>query len=87
MNDITIIDLFWLILKFLAALGLVGLIGLVLFLSWAAAKRAARSAWDILRGRNASVAATVCFALAVVVLGSCLIVAIGYLHDHPAFLH
>jgi hypothetical protein len=31
MNDVTILDLFWLILKFLAALGLVGLVGLLLF--------------------------------------------------------
>jgi hypothetical protein len=55
MNDITILDLFWLIVKFLAALGLVGLIALALYFVWKAAKAAAKTTWDILRGRNASV--------------------------------
>jgi hypothetical protein len=80
MNDITIIDLFWLILKFLAALGLVILIGLVLYLVWAAIKRAGRVAWDIVRGGNASVTATVCFALGVVVWAA--VFKVGYLHYH-----
>jgi ABC-type sulfate transport system permease component len=87
MNDVTVIDLFWLILKFLAALGLVALLGLVLFLVWAAAKRGAKTAWDILGGRNVSVTATVCFVLAVVGLVTCVIFGIAYLHDHPTFLH
>jgi uncharacterized membrane protein YidH (DUF202 family) len=87
MNDITIIDLFWLILKFLAALGLVGLISVALFLLWIAAKRAAKTTWDILRGRNRSVAAITCFSIAVVILVSGIILAAGYLNDHPNLLH
>jgi ABC-type sulfate transport system permease component len=87
MNDVTILDLFWLILKFLAALGLICLIGLVLFLVWAAVKRAAKTAWDIIRGRNASVATTVCFVLAVVALVTCVVFGVGYLHDHPDLHH
>jgi hypothetical protein len=87
MNDVSITDLFWLILKFLAALGLVALIGVALYLVWKAAKLAARTGWDILRGRNASVGATVCFCLVtVVVLGTCAALASGYFHDHSTFL-
>jgi hypothetical protein len=86
MNDITVIDLFWLILKFLAALGLVALIGFVLYLVFRTAKLAARTSWDILRGRDASVTATVCFCIAVVALVTGAAFAIGYLHDHPTFL-
>ncbi|MGA7696842.1 MAG: hypothetical protein WCA76_17580 [Candidatus Sulfotelmatobacter sp.] len=83
MNDVTILDLFWLILKLLAALGLVGLIGFVFYLAWVGTKRAGKTAWDIVRGRNASVTATVCFVIAVVVLVTCIALAAGYLHDHP----
>ena len=86
MNDVTILDLFWLILKFLAALGLVALIGLVLYLIWKGATLAVRTAWDIARGRNQSVTATVCFCLAVVVLVSCAALAVGYFRDHSTFL-
>jgi hypothetical protein len=86
MNDVTILDLFWLILKLLAALGLVALIGLVLYLIWKGAKLAARTAGDIVRGRNASVTATVCFCLAVVVLVTCAGLAVVYFHDHLTFL-
>jgi len=85
MNDVSVIDLFWLILKFLAALGLVCLLALVLFLVWAGIKRFAITGWDILRGRNASVAATACFAIAVVVLVTCVVLAVGYLNGHPDF--
>jgi hypothetical protein len=85
MNDVTVIDLFWLILKFLAALGLVALIGVLLYLILSAAKLAARTGWDILRGRNTSVTATVCFCIAVVVIVTCAL-AFGYFHDHPTFL-
>jgi hypothetical protein len=82
MNDITILDLFWLILKFLAALGLVGLVGFVLFWVWAAGKRATRTAWDILRGRHVSVTATVCFTIAVCVLVYGMVAGVWYLRDH-----
>jgi hypothetical protein len=87
MNDVTILDLFWFILKLLAALGLVGLVGFVLFLVWAGAKRAAKVSWEIVRGRNASVAATVCFVIAVVALVTCVALAVGYINEHPNFLH
>jgi multisubunit Na+/H+ antiporter MnhE subunit len=87
MNDITILDLFWLILKFLAALGLVVVIALALYFVWKAVKAAAKTTWDILRGRNASVTAIVCFSIAVVVLVTCIALAVGYLRDHPNFLH
>jgi hypothetical protein len=86
MNDVTILDLFWLILKFLVALGLVCLIGFALYLVWRVIKRGARIAWDIVRGRQASVTATVCFVIAVVVLVTCIVLAGSYLHDHPNFL-
>ena len=46
-RDITILDLFWLILDFLAALGLVGLVGLVLFVVWSAIRRGAKTSWDV----------------------------------------
>jgi hypothetical protein len=85
MNDVTIFDLFWLILKILAALGLVGVAGVVLYLVWKAAKVATRTGSDILRGRNASVAGTVCFCLAVVVLVTGAALAVGYFRDHPTF--
>ena len=85
MNDITIVDLFWLILKFLAALGLVALIGVALYLVWKVAKLTARTAWDILRGRNASVTATVCFCLAFVALVTFAALAVGYFQGHPKF--
>jgi hypothetical protein len=87
MNDVTILDLFWLILKFLAALGLVGLIGLVFFLVWLGIKRAARTSWAIVRGRDASIAAIVCFAIAIVAIVICIAFAVGYLIEHPNFLH
>jgi hypothetical protein len=45
-NDITILDLFWLILKFIAAQRLVGLVALALYVVWKAAKRAAKTTWD-----------------------------------------
>jgi hypothetical protein len=86
-NDITILDLFWLILKFIAALGLVGLVALALYVMWKAAKGAAKTTWDILRGRNASVTAIVCFSLAVVVLVTCVALAVGYVNEHPNFFH
>jgi hypothetical protein len=87
MNDITILDLFWFILKLLSAVALVGLIGLLLFMVWAGAKRVARVSWDILRGRDASVAATVCFVIGLVVLVTCMVLAVGYINGHPNFLH
>jgi multisubunit Na+/H+ antiporter MnhE subunit len=87
MNDITILDLFWIILKFLAALGLVGLIVLALYLVWKAAKAAAKTAWDILRGRNTSVAAIVCFSIAVVALVTCAVLAVSYLNQHTNLVH
>ncbi len=87
MNDVTILDLFWLILKFLAALGLVCLIAYAFYLVWLVIRRGARTAWDIVRGRQASVTATVCFVIAVVVLVTCVIFAVGYLHDPSNFFH
>jgi len=86
MNDITVLDLFWLILKFLAALGLVGFIGLALFFAWMAAKHGVKTAWDILRGRNTSVTAITFFSIAIVILVSGIILAVGYVNDHPNFL-
>ena len=86
MNDITVLDLFWLILKFLVALGLVCLIVFVLRLVWLAVRRGARTAWDIVRGRQASVTATVCFVIAVMVVATCIFYAALYLHGHPNFL-
>lgn len=87
MNDITILDLFWLILKFLAALVLVGLIVLGLYSVWRAFKRVAKITWDILRGRNASVTAIVCFSIAVVVLVTGAALAVSYWNEHPNFFH
>jgi ABC-type sulfate transport system permease component len=78
MNDNSIIDLFWLILKILAALALVGVLGLVLYLVWEAAKRMLKTSWDIVRGRNASVTGTVSFSIAVVVLVSAVVMLVGY---------
>jgi hypothetical protein len=66
MNDITILDLFWLILTLLVALAMVGLIVSVLALIWAGIKRVAGTVWDILHGRNASVTATIIFVFAVI---------------------
>jgi predicted PurR-regulated permease PerM len=86
MNDVTILDLFWLILKFLVALGLVCLIGFALYLVWRAVKRSIRVAWNIVRGRQASVTATVCFVIALVALVTGIIFAGSYLHDHPNLL-
>jgi hypothetical protein len=60
MNDVSVLDLFWLILKFLAALGLVGLIAFALYLVWLAIKRATKTSWNIVRG-DASVTAIVSF--------------------------
>jgi hypothetical protein len=73
MNDISIIDLFWLILKFLAALGLVCLLAFGLFLVWSAIKRLAQTTWSILNGRDVGVTATVCFAIVVVAVVSCVL--------------
>jgi uncharacterized protein YneF (UPF0154 family) len=91
MNDISVLDLFWLILKFFAALALVGLIALGLFLLWRAAKHGAKTTWEILRGRNTSVAAITCFSIAVVIIVSGIILAAGYLagylNDHPNLPH
>jgi Sec-independent protein secretion pathway component TatC len=91
MNDVTILDLFWFLLKLIAALGMVCAAGIMLYLVWAAAKRVAITSWDILRGRNASVAATVCFAIGVVVLVTCVALGVPYLNEylreHPQFLH
>jgi hypothetical protein len=88
MNDISILDLFWLILKFLAALGLVGLLALGIYLVWVSVKRGANIALDIVRGgHNASVTAIVCFSLVVVALVTGVILAVGYLNEHPNFLH
>jgi hypothetical protein len=81
MNDVSIIDLFWLILKLLAALGLVGLLGVAFFL-------VAKGAWNILvhaSGGDASVARTVLFCIAVVVLLSCAVFAVNFFY--PNFLH
>ncbi len=86
MNDVTILDLFWLILKFLVALGLVCLTAYAFYLVGLAIRRGARIVWDIVRGRQASVTATVCFVIALVVLVTCVVLAGGYLHDHPNFL-
>jgi len=87
MNDITVLDLFWLILKLLAALGLVGLIALGLYFVWKATKALAKTSWDILRGRTASVPAIVCFSIAIVGLVTCMVLAVGYLNEHPNFFH
>jgi hypothetical protein len=81
MNDVSILDLFWLILKFLAALGLVGVIAFALYLVWVAIK----STGNIVRG-DASVTAIVCFVLAILILGSCVVAAVGYFRD-PNFFH
>jgi len=78
MNDVSIIDLSWRILKFLAALGLVGLLAFALFL-------VAQIAWNILvyaSGRDASVALTVLFCIAVVVLPSCAFLAVNFYYPH-----
>jgi len=86
-NDITVLDLFWLILKFLAALGLVCLLAFALYIVWIAIRRGARTSWNILRGRPTSVTATVCFVIVVVVLVTCVALAVGYLNEHPNLLH
>jgi uncharacterized membrane protein YidH (DUF202 family) len=79
MNDVSILDLFWLILKFLAALGLVVLIALGLYLIWAGVRRLARIALDIVRGgHNSSVAAIVSFSIAIMVLATLVAFAVSY---------
>ena len=80
MSDVSVLDLFWLILKFLAALGMVCLVGLLIYLVWAGAKRAATITWDILRGRNTSVTAIVVFAITVVALVTGVVIAAGYVN-------
>jgi len=89
MNDVTILDLFWFILKLLAALGLVCLIGVAIILIWAGANRAARTTWNILggRGRDASTAAIVSFVLVLMALVGGVMAAVDYLHDHPNLFH
>jgi len=86
MNDISVLDLFWLILKLIAALGLVGLLALAFYLIWAGTKRAAKTSWEIVRGRNTSVTAITCFSVALLVVVTGIVLVVGYLNDHPNFL-
>lgn len=67
MNDISILDLFWLILKFLAALGLVILLLVVVYLVCTLAFRMLQSIPKFVTGK-ASTGVTVAWVLVIVVL-------------------
>lgn len=88
MNDVSIIDLVFLIIKFLIAVGLVGLVAYALFLVWKAIKRLPRIAWKIwvyACGGDTSVATTALFCIAVVALWSCAFFAVKFFY--PNWLH
>ena len=65
MDSISIIDLFWLILKFLAALGLVCLLALAVYLIFRLVLTLLRNLPKVLSGK-ASVATTVAWVLIIV---------------------
>jgi hypothetical protein len=80
MDNVSITDLFWLILKFLAALGLVALLGVVLFLVWATIKRSAGT--FAAASRNASEGIIVLFVFAILALVALIGFAINFFFPH-----
>ncbi|MGA3104538.1 MAG: hypothetical protein ABSD53_08665 [Terriglobales bacterium] len=67
MDNVSIIDLVWLILKFLVALGLVALAGFVLFLVWATIKRSAGTFAAASRNASEGIIVLLVFALVALV--------------------
>jgi hypothetical protein len=81
--EVSILDLFWLILKFLAALGLVCLLGLLAYLICRAAFVLLRTFPSFVTGK-ASTTVTVSWVLVIVVVGSLAIALVGFLNSHTA---
>jgi prolipoprotein diacylglyceryltransferase len=81
MSDISILDLFWLILKFLAALGLVCLLVFVVYAVCRLAFRMLRSIPKVVTGK-ASEGAIVGWVLVIVALAT----LAYFLYEDPSFL-
>jgi len=75
--DVSVLDLFWLILKILAALGLVSLLLGAVYLIFKFAFRMMRSLPDVFTGR-ASTAVIVGWVLVIVAIISAIISLVGY---------
>lgn len=80
MADVSILDLFWLILKILAALGLVSLLLGAVYLIFKFAFRMLRSLPEVFTGR-ASTAVIVGWVLVIVAIISAIISLAGYFKD------